>query len=190
VIYPLNCDPLDHLPPAPFDQLEHKFLSAARTDMQVPHLLKIFCGILISQSQSRRSVPLTDVVRMIKSVYVNRHVQSTDVGEMDLSFANVTTEDIAIMRERVEFIVKEKILVTYLTRAKIDRRQAQALAEAMRDILIVWSEGEKPDCSLLAYLQKYLPMDSKEYESNFRSKMEYLLKIARQEFANQLTDNI
>jgi len=86
----------------------------------------------------------------------------------------------------VEIVLKEKILLTYFAKGKLDRKESEAIFHAFEDILEDWCTGEVSQCSLFDYLKQYITIDEKTYESNYRAKMEYLIKIAREEFAARL----
>jgi hypothetical protein len=47
--------------------------------------------------------------------------------------------------------------------------------------------GDGANFSLYEYLARYLPIDEQGYKDGLRVKMEYLMKIAREEFASRLT---
>lgn len=60
------------------------------------------------------------------------------------------------------------------------------MADAFHDLLVDWCSSGNSDAPLHEYLQRYLPVDDETYENEFRSKMVYLLKFARNEFAARL----
>jgi len=60
------------------------------------------------------------------------------------------------------------------------------MSKAFHDILTDWSEVGALGLSLYEYLQRYLPIDEEVYEVQFKAKMEYLLKVAREEVAARL----
>lgn len=72
----------------------------------------------------------------------------------------------------------------------VDRKGAEAIYNAFRDMLEDWCCGEESKSSIFEYLKDHLQMDEKQYEEIYRTKMEYLLKIAREEFAARLMKEI
>jgi len=50
----------------------------------------------------------------------------------------------------------------------------------------IGGSGDGANFSLYEYLARYLPIDEQSYKDGLRVKMEYLMKIAREEFANRL----
>ena len=82
--------------------------------------------------------------------------------------------------------MKEKILLTYFARGKVDRKHAEAMAGAFHDLLGDWCSSGSDAQSLFQYLGQHVEVDEDEYEEIFRSKMEYLLKLAREEFTARL----
>jgi hypothetical protein len=87
---------------------------------------------------------------------------------------------------QVETVLKEKILLTYFARGKIDRRQAEAMAGAFHDLLWERCFSDSEMLSLFEYLSRRIVIDEHEYEELFRTKMEYLLRLAREEFTARL----
>jgi hypothetical protein len=57
---------------------------------------------------------------------------------------------------------------------------------AICDVLGDWCSGDGADFSIYVYLTRYLSIDERTYRDGMRVKMEYLMKIAREEFASRL----
>jgi hypothetical protein len=93
--------------------------------------------------------------------------------------------EIETIRGQVETSLKERILLTYFARGKIDRKEAEAMASAFHDLLWDWCFGDDPK-GLYDHLRLHLPLSETEYENTMRTKMEYLLRLARDEFAARL----
>jgi hypothetical protein len=181
VMYPTQADPLDQLPAYPLDTLLHEFCGSAQRSHSTHELIEILHGILVSQDRFRRSLPLIDVVQMFKKIY-ELELEYESGNEPSL-LGTFSPDDIERIRAEVEDALKEKIVVTYLAKGKIDRRQAEGLWLACREMISDWCKPESEERSLHGYLNRYCPMDAQTYENTFRVKMEYLLKVARKEFA-------
>jgi hypothetical protein len=54
------------------------------------------------------------------------------------------------------------------------------------DLLGDWCSGDGASSGVYEYLKRYLPIDERTYKDGLRVKMEYLMKIAREEFASRL----
>jgi hypothetical protein len=181
VISPIYHDSLDHLDPFPIDRIERALYGSA--ERTIPEVLECLSKLLCGQAEYRRSIPLLDIVGVLKRSIGSEYEQSVDESEPGLD--GLAKTEIEAIRSQVEVSLKEKILLTYLARGKIDRRQAEAMASAFHDLLWDWCFGDEQK-SLYEYLRLYLPMNEETYEGTLRTKMEYLLKIARDEFAARL----
>lgn len=178
----------EHLEEFPREALEYEILSHMDHDYSTPELLVLLHRILTEQTKYRQSVPLVDVVQLFRKVY---HGGFEEATEHQVPHADGLTDfEIKSICAQVELALKEKIVFTYLARGKINREEAEAIFGALRDICDDWCNGEQSQSSLLDYLKKYLNIDEDTYESNYRTKMEYLLKIAREEFAARLMREI
>ena len=186
VITPIGSPDLDHLPPCSMDWLKSEFFVRCKGTQQIPRLLALLHDLLMSLTEFRRSIPLMDVVQLIKDLYQSKEQPGSETQE-DQSLGGMTQFEIAHLREQVEQTLKEKILVTYVVHGKVDRKQAKAMYLACRDLLGDWCSGDGANFSLYEYLARYLPIDEQSYKDGLRVKMEYLVKIAREEFANRLT---
>jgi len=189
VLSPKGVDPLDYLEAFPFEVLEREFLGCAKPHHSTPEMLGIIHNILGAQTSYRRSLPLTDVVQLFKKVYQFNYAQLEHVDH-EFSIDGLSEFEIDRMRSQVELALKEKILLTYLARGKVDRKQAESMFCAMQDMLTDWCEMKDAETPLFHYIHQHLDITDDEYEKNYRAKMEYLLKIAREEFAARLMRDV
>ncbi|MBI4547318.1 MAG: hypothetical protein HY707_05010 [Ignavibacteriae bacterium] len=189
VVSPKGVDPLDHLETFSIEELEREFLSCAKPHHSTPEMLGILHTILGAQTSYRRSLPLTDVVQLFKKVYQFDYAQLKHVDH-EFSIDGLSEFEIDRMRSQVELALKEKILLTYLARGKVDRKQAEAMFCAMQDMLVDWCEMKDAETSLLHYIRQHVDITEDVYETQYRAKMEYLLKIAREEFAARLMRDV
>ena len=181
-------DSLDESPPFPLDRLEQALYQSIDHRQTAPQVLGGLCDILCNQSEYRRSISLFDLVLVVKRIVGNTY----EVAETDVDFPaadGLSEEDINRFRLEVEVALKEKILLTYLARGKVDRRQAEGMANALHDMLGDWCAGDSSR-SLHQYICFYLPMNETEYELTLRTKMEYLMRLARDEFSARLVKEL
>ncbi|MBS4028756.1 MAG: hypothetical protein KGZ58_08965 [Ignavibacteriales bacterium] len=195
VLIPNNIESLDHLPEFPLEQLSARFILKTNRDNTTGQLLEILFRILTEQQTFRRSVPLNDIVQLFKKIYPAQsgaEISENEDGEFSLHVVDgaFTQFELDQMRLHVEETVKEKIFLTYYTKGKVDKKQAESLFYAMQDVITDWMYSQDGQETLRPYIQKYLRLDDAAYENNFRLKMEYLRKIAREEFAKRLTKEI
>lgn len=147
-------------------------------------LLNLFHSIVVEQDQYRRSLPLADLVQIVRRVY---DVDSNEKDRQEVFTMNgLSEEEIREICRQAELALKEKIAFTYFAHGKVNREQAEAMCNAFHDILTDWSEVGARDPSLFEYLQRYLPINEEVYEAELKAKMEYLLKVAREEVAARL----
>ncbi len=185
LVRPSSGDTLEHLGPFPFDELQRLFLERARTRQTIPELLHDLAIVLMEQSRYRRSIPLMEIVLIVKKVYLEEG-EATTADASQIQLDGLQGLEIDELRVQVETVLKEKILLTYFARGKVDRKQAEAMAEAIHDLLWDWCFSSDKQKSLQQYLGRHLEADDNLYEEVFRTKMEYLLRTAREEFAARL----
>jgi hypothetical protein len=185
VVQPANAERLDHLEQFPIEELEREFLARSGHSRTTPEMIQTLYDVLTEQSCYRRSIPLFDVMLMFKKLYRDEYEPPT-VDDTWQSLEGLQKTEIEELRREVETVLKEKILLTYFARGKLERKQAEAMAGAFHDILWDWCFSEDRHCSLCEYLQRHIQIDESTYESTLRTKMEYLLKVARDEFAARL----
>jgi hypothetical protein len=140
---------------------------------------------LLSVAGCRRSVPLVEVVHLFRSVFKSGEAREHQGLEIQ-SLEGLTAFAIGQLREQVEQALKEKIFVTYVAHEKLGQKQAKAIYVACSDLFGDWCSGDGTTCALFEYLGLYLNLDEQTYKDGLRVKMEYLQKIARQEFATAL----
>lgn len=189
LLKPTGCDVLEHLPQFPREQLEADLLSAVDHQRTSDKLLEVLYSILVHQEMYRRSVPLNDVVQACKKLFQAGY-QPEEQSDFHSEIESLTDFEIETLCTQVEYVLKEKIVLTYLARGKINRKEAEAIFSAFQDMIDDWVEGTGENYSLYEYFSRRLPIDERTYEAQFRPKIEYLLKIVRQEFAARLLREI
>ena len=185
VLFPLQHEPLDHLVPFPPDELARRFMQEVTSRYSIPEMLETLDHILAGQSEYRRTVSLIDVASMFKGSYQGDFSPVTSVDH-PWSSDGLSEFELRRLRQEVEIALKEKILLAYLVRGKVTDPQARAMFNALRDVLEDWSSGDSSSDSLYSNFNNHLSIAPETYEQEFRSKMEYLLKMARQEFESRL----
>ena len=187
VVRPARGESLDACGPFPQEDLSRAILERLPQPSTIPALLDLLNEVLVRQSIYRRSVPLAEVVQIFKRAYQGRLLfdEAGPPGRDGLSEFEI--EDI---REQVELALKEKILFTYLARGKMDRREAEGIFSALHDILVDWCAAERSSQSNCEYLRRHLLFSQNDYDTVYRVKMEYLLKIARDQFAAHMAKDI
>ncbi len=171
----------------PVEEIEKEFLKQIKRNRSTPEMLETLYRILLNQTRFRRNVPLVDIVQIFKKVYSSDYLEKYNY---ELNLNGLLDFEIDRIRIMVETAIKEKIFVVYYAHGKINKEHAEAMSYAFHDMLSDWCDKEADNLSLRNYLQRYIECDEKTYELKLRAKMEYLLKIAREEFASRLIDDI
>lgn len=187
VLEPNNHEPQNHLSHFPMEELEKELSNRVGHQLSAKIFLTFLNNILTEQTQYRRSIPLYDLVQILKKLHYEDFDPPSET--QPLSTEGLQEFEIGQICREVETVLKEKILLTYFTKRKIDRKEAEALCNAFHDMICDWQSNEK-NCALFNYLQRHLDINEATYEETLRPKMEYLLKIARNEFAARLMREI
>jgi hypothetical protein len=188
LVVKLKDNPAEQLDEFPREEFENEIFMNADHQRTIPELLNVCREVLVGQNKYRTSIPLVDVVQIFRKIYQSDH---TPIEEEDVfSSDGLTKFEIEQLCSEVLLSLKEKIFLTYLARGKVDRKSAEAIYTAFRDMLEDWCCGEESKSSIFHYLKDHLHIDEKQYEEVYRTKMEYLLKIAREEFAARLMKEI
>jgi hypothetical protein len=190
VLFPTTCDMFDHLEEFPLDTLATTIIQQANSRMTTEEQLSLLYHILVSQSRYRRSIPLSDVVQILKKIYFKESAAAlNEDGEMDIAVqsSGLAEFEIEHIRRQVENMLKEKIFFTYFVHKKIDKKEAESLFFALQDVIADWMFSHDGQGNLRDYLQRHLPLNDETYKSVFELKLKYLIKIAKEEFARRLT---
>jgi hypothetical protein len=184
VLTPETAQPLDHLPPYPYAELEQHFLQVARSREDIPDLLDDLSRVLNSQNHYRRSVPIVEVVCLFKNVYKPDGPEQADL--VIWPDETLSEEEIEHLCRQVGQAIHQKIVLTYLLHGKLDRHQAEGLAKAVYGYLLdMCLSGDKPT-SLYYHVNSHLHITEEEYAITLRPKAEYMLTIAKEELAARL----
>lgn len=185
VLIPLKIETLDTLPPYPYDELQQGFLLHARSHFKIPDMLSALWKALDSQTQYRRSLTLVQVVQLFTTVYKAEEPKETD-RIFDPANNGLTNEELEHVCRQIGQTIQQQIVLTYLVHGKLERHQAEGLANALRDYLLDFCFSEDKRTSLYCSVNKYLRITEEEYEETLRTKAEYLLKLAKDELAARL----
>lgn len=189
VIQSAELDTLDDLPQYPNRELQNELLQLSTSTATTPELLNCLISIINQQQNYRRSVPLFDVVQIFKQFYLNfAELEMMDEG--DFSLEEIARIDLENIKKQTQFTVQEKIFATYLITGKISKNEAQALSDILIAVIDDWCLDKPNKFSLYQYSQEHLNISETEYETDWRTKIEYLYKIAREKFSAAVMKNI
>ena len=126
-----GCSSFDHLPSFSLDELERCFHFASEKPRTIPVLLDVLHKILSDQSDHRQEVLLVDAVQLFKKYYSPTVPQDVEEKE-NVIVENPPEFEIEEICSQVETAVKEKIIVTYLSKGKLRQEEAQAILKAFQ----------------------------------------------------------
>lgn len=192
VLRPVSADALDRLPPFPLEELAQQFYIEMSQNRNIPDLLECLFRVLTGQSEYRRSIPQKEVVQLFKKIYPSYPGKHEDLTAQEPEAATEGLTDIEIqqIRSQVERFIFEKIISTYLIKGRLAQKEAGAIFRACCDVVSDWCSSGATADSYYEYLNRYLPVNKSVYEDTYRVKMEYLLRMAREEFDSRLNEGM
>ncbi len=188
-----NNDGLVDKPAFPFEKIMTEF-NMNSNESDTNSLLNQLYQVLTTQNDYRRSILLTDAVLLLKKYFSAEMNNTYEVNELLLlsPVHNDGYEEFETLqvKQKVENYIKEKILLDYFVKGKINKEEAESIYLTIRDIINDWYYGVETKDSLYNYFNAHNQLEKEEYLKNYRTKVEYLVKLARDEFANYLIKEI
>lgn len=178
VLKPTNNSSKEHLPAIPFRELEQRFTGNVTKPYTTPELLKTLMTLVQKENGYRKSIPLFQVVKLFK-----RHYSHIANGQIETSkkidMTSLSNFDHSMMKDEVYKTIRQKILTTYVVSDKINFDEANLLYQTVVDIVNAWFDNHKDDQTIYYYANRNFGMDKDQYERKWRTKIEYLVRIAR-----------
>jgi len=183
----------NHHPDFPIGQLLLNIERNNRT-LQTSELLKHIYNTLEKQSEFKKSVYLFDVVLLFKNYFNSEYNYDYEIDESSL-LSKIDGDcfeeyEIQNLRQKVEYFIKEKIMINYFLKGKLNKVEAEAIFFTMNDIICDWCSGIISKNSIYEYLKNHFSISHELYLKNYRTKIEYLVKLAREEFANYMLQEL
>jgi hypothetical protein len=189
VITPSNNSSREHLPAIPFRELEQTFITNITKPYTTPELLTTVMSELQKQNRYRNSVPFFQVVKLFKRHYSNITDNEVETDKK-IDLTSLSKFDHSIMKGEVFKTVREKILTTYVVSGKISFDEANLLYQTIVDIVNTWFDNQKESETIYSYVHLNFGVDETEYEQNWRTKIEYLVRIARNQLRMYLLEGL
>lgn len=186
MIYVLNDNNSDLLPYISIEKFEREFFAKVSRNYSTKELLNIIYTILIEETKFRKEISLTDTVYLFKKYY---NSLETSV-ETDEEILNLPSESLFEKCELdclyVEVInkIKSKIFIDYYSKGKLSIEQSKSLFNTINDIAYDLVYTGQNNTSYYNYLSKYINTNQEEYAFKFKSKLEYLVKILKEDLKN------
>lgn len=188
-----NSDEVFCKPEFPLEKIITEF-NMRSNESDTNSLLERLRQLLINQDEYRRSVLLTDVVSLFKKYFSAEINDAYEINELLLlspvhndGFEEYETLQV---KQKVENYIKEKILLDYFVKGKINKEEAESIYLTISDIINDWYYGVVTKDSIYNYFSAHRKSEKEDYLKNYRTKVEYLVKLARDEFTNYLLKEI
>lgn len=163
-------------------------------DVNTKSLLNHLYEILNGQKEYERAILSSDVVRVLKKYYNADVISSQEINENSLASPLYKDgfEDYEVdqVKQKVEKYIKEKILLDYFVKGKLSKEESECIYLTIRDIICDWYYGVETKDSVYSYLKARYSIERDEYLKNYKTKIEYLVKLTRDEFAKYLLKEI
>ncbi|KAF0150957.1 MAG: hypothetical protein FD143_2377 [Ignavibacteria bacterium] len=145
---------------------------------------------LQNQTEYKKSVYLFDIIILFKNYFGSEFVYNFEICE-DTFISKINGNcfeeyEIQNLKQKVELFIKEKIMVNYFLKGKLNKIEAEAIFFSVNDIINDWCTGNISSSSIYEYLRNHFDVSQDLYLKNYRTKIEYLLKLARDEFADYM----
>jgi len=188
-----NYERKNNNPDFPIEQL---LLNVERNNgtLHTSELLQHIYNTLENQSEFKKSVYLFDVVLLFKKYFNSEYNYDYEIDESSL-LSKIDGDcfeeyEIQNLRQKVEYFIKEKIMINYFLKGKLNKVEAEAIFFTMNDIICDWCSGIISKNSIYEYLKNHFSISHELYLKNYRTKIEYLVKLAREEFANYMLQEL
>jgi hypothetical protein len=186
VVTVTNAEPLEYLAEFPLEQLERE-LAIHVSSSDIPTLLSALARVFIDQEEYRRSVPLIDLVQVVRNLF-GRYAHDSEVTTIRLEA--LEESDLLRLRQEVMHAINEKIVSTYLLRKKITREEALLLSRVMHSIILEWFEKGQHLNSYYEHFRTHFGITESDYNTLWRNRVEYLSRIAREAIETYFSNNL
>jgi len=178
----------EFLPYLNYQEFERKFLSESAKITSAKSMLEVVESLLKEQNLYRKEVYINDLVTMIKKHFnADKYFLDNENGFDDLcSDSFLEKYEVEDLFNKIIEKVRIKIYVDYFSKKKLTFAQTKAIDGAIKDIVFDLVFSGKTNSSFHEYLIKYIDVEKNEYEMKFKSKLEYIIKLVKEDFKNYL----
>jgi hypothetical protein len=178
----------EFLPYLNFQEFEIKFLSESPKINSAKSMLDVVESLLRDQNLYRKEIFINDLVAIVKKHFnADKYFLDNENG-FDELFSDSFLENYEVedLFNKIIEKVRIKIYVDYFSKKKLTLAQTKALDGAVKDIVYDLVFYGKTNSSFHEYLTKYIDVEKNEYEMKFKSKLEYIIKLVKEDFKNYL----
>ncbi|MDE3059019.1 MAG: hypothetical protein KGJ59_13795 [Bacteroidota bacterium] len=175
----------EHLPEFPLEILERELPRHVSQNSTMPDILDGLACIFRKRRRFLPAVALNDLVRIVRKFYIPEND-----GEPISHDGSLISEEIETIQRKVHRTLVEKIWVGYVLKEKMSKKEASLVSQALFEIMTSWWSSDGKDGSVAKIAQKHLNVTAEEYTHDWRTYVEYFVKLAKEEFRNYLDDDI
>ncbi len=160
-------------------------MTSLRGEADVKQVLSLLAEILHDQDIYRRSYPLTGLALIIRSAFTHLNTALEQDSNSHDHFAPEEIEKmIAVSAENV----KSNMRSSYVGKQKINDRTYEACFRAIHDLLAAeYVQNDGVNRSFYDYLHQHIQaLTPENYQRRCRCHFEYLAKLTRREFLQNL----
>ncbi len=167
----------EHIESQQLDELRRSLLEGSDVFHSMPKIIEKLAILL--RKRYKKSVRLIDIVQIVKN-YVAGYSMQEFIGNGIDNADDLTSVDMTILHKYILRDIQSKIFTTYVLSGKIDKQEAHALYSVMYDIVSDLCNGNASSDSYFTVARRHLPVSEKEYDIQWRAKIEYLARLARE----------
>lgn len=189
VICPSENPKYNHRPAFPVKKLEKKFALKVSQANSIPDMLSNLMEIIKNQDKYRHSVPLFRAVQIFKRYYeyTSNHKPKQ---EYNIDLSSLKKFDHEIIKSEVIQTLQQKILTTYILPEKITFHEANLLNQTLNDIMNDWFDIKTKRSTYFEHTRSNFDIDKAQYEERWRTKIEYLVRIAREQIESYILEGL
>lgn len=186
LIYYVNIDN-DHLPYIDIDAFQTFFFDNIELNRDTHYLLDRLADSLLCFEEYRKEIRLNDVVQIFKKYFnVFEKIENDNEDDENIfspTYFSTFQLDSPILKQKLREITVQKLFI-YYQKTLINKAQLQGLYYAVLDIIDDITSGIGLQCSLYNYINEHYKLSQTLYNSIFRNKIEYILKLIKEEILN------
>ncbi|MEW5799532.1 MAG: hypothetical protein AB1728_11065 [Bacteroidota bacterium] len=180
LLEPTMVDLLDHAHEFPIELLERNLVGRSAMFKKNPAFIHTVVTVLAEQDEYRRAVLLYDLVTLRKKYLQFEEKELLINSEIDSSFDHyILHEEIGALRNSVLRYIQRKVTTLYADTRKLDSHEASILSNTMSSIIDRWFSNDGNDLQYFEHLRGSHPITKKEYDLYWKTKVEYLVKLAK-----------
>ena len=185
VIVPKGLDiSRDHLPEAVPELISSELCEKVSPTASLFEMLGLIGEVLSQLDHNRKSISLTDTALIIRSIHTSYNETTSDDDYPD----TIINHEIRAIIEEVLKKIEKVVNRSYVEKLKLTAKEGKIFLAVIGEILVMnFSTEPQKIISYQAIFKKNLPSLTKEiYNANFRTKLEYLTKLAKEKMCEKL----